>query len=431
MDPELLRLMSEAGLAGPQNELLKAQYIQALKQKATPQPDAMQTRGMTVAASPMANIASTLAQVLGGIDSRSYMDAMSGNLRKQQDFRTKGVEAATQPGADPSQMQYAFAGGGEPGLSGVANAEENRVLKQALLKQQNEARQKQIETTGNFKLTSDALKEQGLTDRWTPFASAGTPSSGIATTHRGTGEVTTQAAVLNPNKPAGGVGGVNPDDPKEIAQAIIEGRRSPLLNRMFRYAGPVAAELAKNHDYNHATAEQEWGAMTKFVASANNAQQLRIRQSIDAAYHQLDNIESIYGKWKEAGAASGIKVFNRAALAASRNLPGEAGVSAHMLEASINDMIEAVANVYMGGNSPTEQAFHLAEANLKSNWNPETFEAGLKLLRTNLKYRDNALKTAGPVGTGGQNQYAPDNTQSGNTAPAKVKKYNPATDSFE
>jgi hypothetical protein len=172
--------------------------------------------------------------------------------------------------------------------------------------------------------------------------------------------------------------------------------------------------------------------MTKFVASANNAQQLRIRQSIDAAYHQLDNIESIYGKWKEAGAASGMKAFNRAALAASRNMPGEAGVAAHMLEASINDMIEAVANVYMGGNSPTEQAFHLAEANLKSDWNPQTFEAGLKLLRTNLKYRDNALKTAGPVGTGGENRYAPPNTQQGApAAPAAPKRKTIGKDTYE
>jgi len=259
------------------------------------------------------------------------------------------------------------------------------------------------------------MGEEGKDRRFTPFSSAGTPTSGVATTDRSKGTVTTIAPVLNPNKPAGGI---DPEDPKEIAQAIVEGRRSPLLNRMFRYAGPVAAELAKKHDYNHATAEQEWGAMTKFVASANNAQQLRMRQSIDSAYHQLDNIESIYSKWKEAGAASGIKVFNKAALAASKNLPGEAGVSAHMLEASINDMIEAVANVYMGGNVPTDQGFKLAAANLKSDWNPETFQAGLKLLRTNLKYRDNALKTAGPVGTGGQNQYAPDTRQE----PAAPKK---------
>jgi hypothetical protein len=233
----------------------------------------------------------------------------------------------------------------------------------------------------------------------------------------------TLGAMKASQRPAGAI---DPEDPKEIAQAIVEGRRSPLLNRMFRYAGPVAAELAKNHDYNHATAEQEWGAMTKYVASANNAQQLRMRQSIDAAYHQLDNIESIYSKWKQAGGAHGLKAFNKADLAISRNLPGEAGVVAHMLEASINDMIEAIGNVYMGGNTPTDQAFKLAGANLKSEWNPATFEAGLKLIRTNLKYRDNALKTAGPVGTGGHNQYAPDAKQGalgsgggGTTAPVR------------
>ena len=195
----LAERMDAAGLAGPENELLKAQYIEALKRRNTKQPEAMQTRDMTVAASPLNNIASTWKQVLGGMDSTSLMQAMSGNLRKQQDFRTAGVDAATQPGADPAKMQYAFAGGGEQGLSGVANAEENRQLKQALLKQQNDARQRQIETTGNFKLTSDMLKEQGLDSRFKPYQGSGTPLSGTVMRNLRDGTQTTTAPVANPS----------------------------------------------------------------------------------------------------------------------------------------------------------------------------------------------------------------------------------------
>ena len=197
--PTLEQLMAEAGLAGPENELLKAQYIQALKQKATQQPGLIQSRGMNVAASPVANIASTLDQILGGQDSGRLMQAMSGNLRKKQDFETAGAQAAQEPGFDPGKAQYMFSAGGAPGLSGVANADENRQLKQALLAQQNAARQKQVETMGNLKLTSDMLKEQGLDSRFKPYQGSGTPLSGTVMRNLRDGTQTTTAPVANPS----------------------------------------------------------------------------------------------------------------------------------------------------------------------------------------------------------------------------------------
>ena len=167
MPATLAELMDAAGLAGPENELLKAQYIEALKRKNTPIVGATNSaRGDTVV-SPIGALGSMVQQILGGQGANSLMQAMSGNLRKKQDFETAGAQAAQEPGFDPGKAQYMFSAGGAPGLSGVANADENRQLKQALLAQQNAARQRQLETTGNFKLTSDMLKEQGL-DRRAP-----------------------------------------------------------------------------------------------------------------------------------------------------------------------------------------------------------------------------------------------------------------------
>ena len=411
----LEQLMAEAGLAGPENELLKAQYLDALKKSRTPQPASMQTRDMTVAASPVANIASTLDQILGGRDSGALMQAMSANLKKQQDFRTAGAQAATQPGADPGKMQYMFSAGGEPGLSGVANADENRLLKQALLAQQNAARQKQIETTGGYKLQSTMLQEAGKDNRFMPFSSSGTPTSGVATTNRKDGTVTTRDPVLNPNRPA--QIGKSPEDIKEIADMIERGERSPVLSRMYGATPAITAELGRR-GFDAATAENEWQAMQKHLASTNSSQQLRMRQSIDFAFHSLDNIENIYKKWQSLGGAHGLKAFNKADLAISKNLPGEAGATAQALQASINDMIEALGNVYMGGNTPTDQAFKLAGENLKADWNPETFKAGLELARKNLTYRANAMKTAAPVGTSGENRYA---APAGSAAPVSDK----------
>ena len=183
----LAELMDAAGLAGPENELLKAQYMDALKKSRTPQPEAMQTRDMTVAASPVANIAATLNQIFGGLDSKSLMEAMSGNLRKQQDFRTAGAQAATQPGFDPGKAAYTFLAGGEKGMAGEANADEARLLKQTLLAQQNAARQKQIETTGGFKLTLGQMGEEGKDRRFTPNTGTYQPEKGGFILNKSTG----------------------------------------------------------------------------------------------------------------------------------------------------------------------------------------------------------------------------------------------------
>ena len=393
----LAELMDAAGLAGPENELLKAQYIEALKRRNTKQPEAMQTRDMTVAASPLNNIASTWKQVLGGQDSASLMQAMSGNLRKKQDFETAGAKAAQEPGFDPGKAQYMFSAGGAQGLSGVANADENRQLKQALLAQQNAARASQMEKAAGYK----ADFEEKFGNR---YSGVYTPEKGGFVLNRNKGTI--EKLAQDPNairaKPALGK---TPEDIGAIADMIERGERSPVLSRMYGATPAITAELGRR-GFDAATAENEWQAMQKHLSSTNSTQQLRMRQSIDFAYHSLDNIESIYKKWEKLGGAHGLKLFNKADLEISKNLPGEAGATAQALQASINDMIEALGNVYMGGNTPTDQAFKLATENLKADWNPETFNAGLKLARQNLTYRANAMKTAAPVGMGGENRYA-------------------------
>jgi hypothetical protein len=201
----------------------------------------------------------------------------------------------------------------------------------------------------------------------------------------------------------GGQGGTG-SSVSAIADAIEAGQQPPDMKGMYRYAAPVKAELARR-GFDLSRATNEWGAMQRNLATMNNAQQTRMRQSIDFAYHSLDNIESLYNKWQEIGSASGFRTFNKAALATSKQMPGEVGATATALEAAINDMVEALGNVYMGGNTPTDEAFKLAKSNLSGDWNPETFKKGLDLARKNLSYRDNAIKHAGPVGTGGQNRY--------------------------
>ena len=229
------------------------------------------------------------------------------------------------------------------------------------------------------------------------------PLRGMYTKKPALGQAGSISGPLIPRQ--GGAGGLGGGDYiKDIADAIEAGQQPPDMKGMYRYAAPVKGELARR-GFDLSKATNEWGAMQRNLATMNNAQQTRMRQSIDFAYHSLDNIENLYAKWKELGSASGFKTFNKAALATSKQLPGPTGATAQALEAAINDMIEALGNVYMGGNTPTDEAFKLAKSNLAGDWNPETFKQGLDLARKNLSYRDNAIKHAGPVGTGGQNRY--------------------------
>jgi hypothetical protein len=306
--PTLAELMSAAGLAGPENELLKAQYIEALKQKATKQPGLIESRGMNVAASPVANVASTLDQILGGQRSNELMQAMSGNLRKQQDFRTGLADDATQPGADQGRMQYMAAAGGEPGLSGVANAEEKRALTQTVAKMAADARQRAVETTGNFKLTSEVLKEQGL-DRRAPKGQWSADKGGF------TFDPVSQKLTTVPGDPAYAAAKnakKSNDELEEMTPEAIEkaadywamrGQPPRLTNRaMGKYAAAILNRATEKYpDWSMASGEANYGAN---VAAKNKLTVNRALVSSfeKAAQSNMQMVEDALAKVPDAGA---------------------------------------------------------------------------------------------------------------------------------
>jgi len=202
----------------------------------------------------------------------------------------------------------------------------------------------------------------------------------------------------------GGMGVAPSNDIEAIADAIVSGKQPPSLSELRSNTAPVRAALArKNYDLTSATAD--WAATQKHIATLNGPQQERLRQAVYTVDHSLDTLDDLYSQWQRVGPASGFKVFNRAALAAARNAPGEAGAVAQALEAQINDLTAELGQVYMGGNSPTDHALKLAGQNLKSDWNEQTFRKMIGLARTNLAIRKNSMANSMPVGTGG-NSYA-------------------------
>ena len=86
---------------------------------------------------------------------------------------------------------------------------------------------------------------------------------------------------------------------------------------------------------------------------------------------------------------------------------------ATQLEAQIADVTSELANVYMGGNSPTDHALGLATKNLQANWSLEQLRSALDLSRKNLQIRSNSMKNVGVSGASSANPYAGPADQAG------------------
>lgn len=198
-----------------------------------------------------------------------------------------------------------------------------------------------------------------------------------------------------------------PEDDAEVtsvANAIIEGTQPPELRGAMKKNIAIRAKLQEN-GFNLTHAQQDWEATKNWMKTANGNQQLKMRQAIDNAYHQLDVIQGLAEKWK----GGGFPILNKGKIIAAKNglLGSDAQSLAQQFDAQINDLVSELSNVYMGGNSPTTPAMKLAAENLKSDFSEKTMLDSLNQLRTNLQIRSNSIKNSGPIGTTANNPYAP------------------------
>ncbi len=336
---------------------------------------------------------------------------------------SKAQELAQQGLLDPPHMQAAaqLAQSGDPVKirAGVAS-----MLKGVTAYSQILDEQKQAETDRHNKAMELKPSEgmQGLND----FLQAKTAAKGSPLTAAEGLAARNEYYQRNKSQTNTNGGGGN-SDAKETAHMIAEGKAPPILTEQsFRDRTAIAAELHRM-GYNLAGAEQDWKATQKFLQTANGAQQTRLRQAITALPDLTDKIEGLYNEWAKLAPVSGFKVLNRATLGAMKNSPGRAGAVAQALDAQIADAVSDLAVVYMGGNSPTDHGLALAQKNLSTDWNDETFREGLKQLKSNVAIRKNSLNV-GPTGVSGNSPYSqgigggtqPEAASSGNVIRYKI-----------
>lgn len=195
------------------------------------------------------------------------------------------------------------------------------------------------------------------------------------------------------------------DDTRAIAEAIARGEQPPDMKGLFRYGGAVRKHLA-NMRFDLTTANKDWQAMSRHISTLNGPQQERLRQAVNFTYDSIDIIEELYGQLEKTGLPTGYRSWNKLALAAAKQMPGETSSIATRLEAQINDLTSEMATVYKGGNASTDESLRLAAENLKSNWNPQTFKSALDQLRRNLLIRKNSINTSQPQGVSPNSVYA-------------------------
>jgi len=182
------------------------------------------------------------------------------------------------------------------------------------------------------------------------------------------------------------------------AAGIFNGSRPPLtgIGANSKEGQAVTAGLVAL-GYDIAKATQDWDAMKKRLNSMNSTQQLRLSQAIYALEGSTHQAERLYSEWVKTGLPKGYSSYNKAALVAAANLPGQAGVAARTLISHVEDMANELSVVYRGGNTPTDQSLQSARLSLSADWNPEQFKRNLALIRENMRIRQNSIASSGYI----------------------------------
>src|SRR5215831_7374764 len=201
-------------------------------------------------------------------------------------------------------------------------------------------------------------------------------------------------------------------DAEEIGKGIMDGTQPPDLKGLYRYGGHIRAFLHKNN-YDLLIAQRDWTNLQKYYATLNGPQQTRVRQATQLVSESLPVIDDLYEQWKKTELPKGYKLYNKAALVAATQMPGQAGNIAQQLMTQINNLTSEVGTMYKGGNSSTDESLRLAGENLKAEWNEETFAGAMKQLKIHVKIRQNSMSNLPPVGVNPASPYLPPQMKGG------------------
>lgn len=191
----------------------------------------------------------------------------------------------------------------------------------------------------------------------------------------------------------------------DIAEGIINGTQPPSTQGLYRNGPQVRAKLAQR-GYDLKTAELDYKATIRHMASMNSSKQITFYNAVQTAHDSLDLVDQFATEWKSN---SNFGPLNRARLIAAANgaYGEEQAKVARKLQAQITDLTSELGQVYMGGNSPTDHSLELAGKNLSADWSEGVLHDMTDLARKNLKIRLNSLNSSPVLGLAKQADQPP------------------------
>lgn len=189
-------------------------------------------------------------------------------------------------------------------------------------------------------------------------------------------------------------------DNEAIADAIAEGKFPPDVSQFSRYsAGPIASILTKKHGFDLFKAQTDYKAFQRHWATLNTGVQKRLQQSIQNAYGTAGVLDELNAKLSTLAPRFRQTPLNRLAQIAQAEGLGsdEAAATVTQLRGLAETLRFELANVYMGGGVPTDQAQRKAANIIDPSVSPARLTAQIALARRELNIRQQAINSAGPV----------------------------------
>lgn len=199
---------------------------------------------------------------------------------------------------------------------------------------------------------------------------------------------------------SGSSAGVTTQQDIQLAvKGVSEGKIPPERVASFRDVTRVNAELERQ-GINMSDLTLEWDATKKAVQTMNGPQQIRLRQAIGFG---LKSTGDIIKMSDELGRGPN-PILNRAQLnAAKQGLLGpDMQKKATLLDQQIADTVSDLGQVYMGGNSPTDEGLKLAGQNMKGEWSGPQLKAAAQNVQKLLNFRMNSINNIHASVPGGE-----------------------------
>jgi hypothetical protein len=191
--------------------------------------------------------------------------------------------------------------------------------------------------------------------------------------------------------------------PAAIAQAVKDGRHSPILTGLGKMRGPTEGILAQDKTFNLAEKQLEWRQAERMVNAITSPQVVKWQQSALAAQSGIKRIRELS---KELDMNS-IRMINKASLEKKIQVDQStpAGKTAQKYIDQVQFLRSDLATLEQGGYAPTQDAWEVAKQQIDISMAVGSMDAALDTIEEIVGYRLTALKTVSGGRFGTPNPY--------------------------